>query len=295
MRESSTAAALVALAVNFHLYKPCDVRCLFCFATFRGVRGHLSWDDARRLIERLRDAGVQKITFAGGEPTLHPFIGDLTAFAKGAGFVTGIVTNGSRLRELLAAHSCHLDWAALSVDSASEDTQRALGRGKGSHVERAVGLSDACREAKVRVKVNTVVTALNWQEDMSDLVRRMRPERWKVFQVLRVEGQNDGSVETLLITAEQLQHFVRRHAHLAREGYAPIVEDNDAMTDSYAMIDPLGRFYGDSGGRHIVSEPILEVGVSRALSQVGFDARRLEARGGVYDWANTAGDRGGAR
>ncbi len=49
------------------------------------------------------------------------------------------------------------------------------------------------------MKLNTVVTALNCREDMSAFVLRFQPERWKVFQVLPMAGQNDGDVEPLLI------------------------------------------------------------------------------------------------
>lgn len=110
--------------------------------------------------------------------------------------------------------------------------------------------------ARVRVlgiglKLNTVVTALNWQEDMHALLRDLRPARWKVFQVLAIAGQNDGAVEPLLITGEQFAAFVDRHLDLEAEGLGPVAEDNDAMTDSYAMIDPLERFYGNHGGRYV--------------------------------------------
>ena len=64
-------------AVNYHLFKPCDAACHFCFATFRDVDGHLSLDEAQRLITLLREAGAEKLNFAGGEPTLHPHIGAL--------------------------------------------------------------------------------------------------------------------------------------------------------------------------------------------------------------------------
>ena len=102
--------------------------------------------------------------------------------------------------------------------------------------------------------------------------------------MLYVEGQNDGSVDDLLIDADQFRGFVERHRHLAAEGLAPIAENNDAMTDSYAMIDPLGRFYGDSNGRHVESAPILDVGVCAALTQLGFRPEKLVARGGLYAW-----------
>ena len=149
---------------------------------------------------------------------------------------------------------------------------------------QSIALADRARAAGVRVKLNTVVTSLTWAEDMSALVTRMRPERWKAFQVLPVRGQNDGSVEDLLITREQLEAFLDRHQHLARAGFPPIAEDNDAMRGSYLMIDPLGRFYDNVGGSYVYSEPILEVGFARALAQVRFSLDKLRARGGLYVW-----------
>jgi hypothetical protein len=72
----------------------------------------------------------------------------------------------------------------------------------------------------------------------------VQPERWKVFQVLPVGGQNDGAVDDLLIDAAQFRAFVDRHASLA-DNLAPIAEDNDAMTawrvPAGLSRDPLGR------------------------------------------------------
>jgi radical S-adenosyl methionine domain-containing protein 2 len=271
-------------AVNYHLYKPCNLRCRFCFATFRGVRGCLPLPDSFRLLRLLREAGCEKLTFAGGEPTLHPHFGEILAEARGLGFVTCVVTNGARLAEVLEHQASDLDWVGFSVDSALEEVQAALGRGNGDHVQKTLKLVDSARGHGISIKLNTVVTKLTWEEDLSDLVRRIGPARWKVFQVLYVDGQNDGSVDDLLIEAEQFRAFVERHEHLSAEGFAPIAEDNDAMTDSYAMIDPVGRFYGDSNGRHVESAPILDVGVCTALAQVGFRPEKLAARGGLYAW-----------
>mgnify|MGYP000695557202 CR=1 FL=1 len=272
------------IAVNFHVNKACNAHCRFCFATFRDVRGQSATDVALGVIDALAEAGCEKLNFAGGEPTLRRDLPQLVRWAKELGLVTSIVTNGFRLAELLEEHADALDWVGLSVDSGREDVQAALGRGDGDHVARAMVLADRCREAGVRVKLNSVVTALTWDEDMSSLVRAMRPERWKVFQVLPMAGQNDGRVEDLLISQEAFQAFVDRHAHLAEERLAPIVEDNDAMRGSYVMVDPLGRFFGNATGRHVYSAPILEVGVQAALAQVGFSAEKFEARGGVYAW-----------
>ena len=276
--------ALSPVAINYHLTRACDAKCLFCFARFANVKDHLPLEQGLELLRRLRAAGGQKLNFAGGEPTLHPHLGELLRFAKELGFVTGIVTNGRRLEPLLESHGESLDWVGLSVDSSNERIQHELGRGAGDHVERCVRLAALVRARGIRLKLNTVVTALTWHEDMSRLVLALQPERWKVFQVLRVEGQNDGRVEPLLVTPEQFEAFVQRHTPLVSATTRLVAEDHEAMTDSYVMIDPMGRFFGDTGGRHRESRSILEVGVHAALSEVGYDPRKFEARGGRYDY-----------
>jgi len=55
-------------------------------------------------------------------------------------------------------------------------------------------------------------------------------------------------------------------AVLASEGLLPVVEDNDAMRGSDAMVDPLGRLFGNATGRHVYSRPVVEVGVDLALA-----------------------------
>ncbi len=272
------------IAVNYHLIKACNAKCRFCFATFRDVAGRLSLADSRRLIAALRAAGAEKLTFVGGEPTLHPHLGELIQHAKDLGFTTCVVSNGFRLKALLDSHAQWIDWVGLSVDSASEAVQHTLGRGPGDHVRQAVLLADLCRKRGVRLKLNSVVTSMNWWEDLSPLVRTIRPARWKVFQVLPMEGQNDGNVEDLLISPHQFAAFVRRHQHLIPEGLGPVVEDNDAMRGSYVMVDPLGRFFGNATGQHVYSQPVLDVGVDAALGQVGFVPAKFEARGGRYRW-----------
>lgn len=283
-RNHLPSPAVVPPAVNFHLYKRCNYRCRFCFATYRDIEGQLSLADAKALLQLLRQAGAQKLNFAGGEPTLHPQIGALVAESKRLGFTTTLITNGARLHRLLDAHAEHIDWVGLSVDSADEAVQTALGRGCGGHVERSRVLAARVHALGLGLKLNSVVTALNWREDMTAFLRELRPARWKVFQVLAIAGQNDGDVEPLLVSREQFEAFVERHRALDAEGLGPIAEDNDAMTDSYAMIDPLGRFYGNHEGRYVYSRPILEIGVAAALAEVDFEVKRLVARGGLYPW-----------
>lgn len=282
LRAGAPVRGLVA--ANFHINRACDSKCTFCFAEFRDPPRQLDEPGGLAVIEMLRRAGVEKLNFAGGEPTLHRSLARYVTHAKSLGMTTSIVTNGFKLDELLDVCADALDWVGLSVDSGDESLQSELGRGHGDHVRRSIAHAERCRSLGVRVKLNMVVTALNVHDDLSGLVRSVRPERWKVFQALLVEGQNDGRVEPLLITSEAFAGFLGRHGHLAAEGFPPVAETNEAMTDSYVMVDPAGRCFGNTNGQQIYSAPLLEVGVEVALAAVGYRSAKLEARGGLYQW-----------
>ena len=43
---------------------------------------------------------------------------------------------------------------------------------------------------------------------MTEFILEARPERWKLFQVLPVRGQNDGAVDPHLVTADEFEHYV---------------------------------------------------------------------------------------
>jgi radical S-adenosyl methionine domain-containing protein 2 len=143
---------------------------------------------------------------------------------------------------------------------------------------------DQVKNSGSRLKINTVVTSANWQEDLASFIIEIRPLRWKVMKVLPVEGQNSGSVERLLTHDRQFDAFVARHEQVERSGITLIPERNDAMTESYAMVDPAGRFFDNSRGRYSYSKPILSCGVSTALEQVSISREKFLTRGGLYDW-----------
>ena len=270
------------ISVNYHLLRACNYRCRFCFATFDDIDGALPLSRQVELLRVLRAAGCEKLNFAGGEPTLYRHLPELLREARELGFVTSIISNGARLEELLATSADDLDWVGLSIDSADEAIQARLGRGEGDHVARSRELASLVHYLGLKLKVNTVVTSLNWEEDLRPLIRELHPERWKVFQVLPVGGQNDSLVGPLLISREQFQAFVDRND--MPPPLTAIVEDNDAMTGSYAMVDPLGRFFSNIGGCHTYSRPILDVGVATALRESRFSPERLIRRGGRYAW-----------
>lgn len=283
-------------SVNFHLWEPCNFRCKFCFASFQDVKktilpkGHLPKEQAKQVVKLLAESGFEKITFAGGEPTLCPWIGDLIALAKDCGMTTNLVTNGWALLkrpELLKDLAENLRWLTLSIDSLYADTNTISGRALGS--KQAITkdeyslLIKQARKHGLRIKINTVVHQLNWQEPLCEFMEEVNPERWKIFQVLPVNGQNDKHFDDYSISNEQFQSFLNLNKP-AVNITTIVPETNELMRASYVMVDPAGRFFDNTNGSHTYSEEILNVGIQRALRQVEISNKVFLKRKGLYDW-----------
>jgi len=296
--EACTRA--IPLAVNWHFWPWCNYGCKFCFARFEDIprADRLPKEIAVTVPQMLADAGADKITFVGGEPTLCPYLEDLLLASKKAGLTTCIVSNATGLTEEFLNRCEHLiDWVGLSIDASNDNLHVEIGRGLRSDLKRASShhLIEAkaawerCTSRGIRMKLNTVVCRANLHDDMSDLVLELRPERWKIFEVLPVKGQNDGDIEPLLLEEGEFQTWVQRHEHVADEGIQFVPESNDLMRGSYAMMDALGRFYSNVDGGHSYGPSILDVGVLQAWGQNRFLEDRFHNRGGVYEWSTKNG------
>lgn len=269
------------------------MRCGFCFAKFQDVKksilpkGHLTREEAIEVVTQLAEFGFEKITFAGGEPTLCPWLTDLISTAKEYGMTTMVVTNGTGLTEMFLRENCsRLDWIALSIDSLKPEINAAIGRRRASSNSTQINyyeLVDRIRSFGYGLKINTVVNAKNASDDMNEFIRYTRPKRWKLLQVLPVEGQNDGQFDEFRISIGTFERYVQRHNRLS-ELVAIVPESNEFMRGSYVMVDPAGRFFDNIDGGHRYSNQIHKIGVRLAIQEVRTDHEKFIRRGGIYNW-----------
>ncbi|KAI0911405.1 hypothetical protein F4823DRAFT_561054 [Ustulina deusta] len=294
-RNHHTGKVITPVSVNYHFTRKCNKECAFCFHTEKS--SHVaSEDEMKRGLRLLRAAGMRKINFAGGEPFLYPRkLAMLCRFCKeelGLESVS-IITNGTKVdKRWMEENGRWVDVLGVSCDSFNEKTNIAIGRGTGNNVKQLFNIRDWCQELGIKFKLNTVICTHNWEEDMVEMIQKLNPFRWKVFQVLYVEGENDSKDEDvylskrkrnakkLLISTEQFKTFCDKHQHLS--SFVP--EPNSLMASSYLILDEYLCFLDKGAGAEKQSRSILEVGVHRALSEVRWDQEAFSKRGGMYDW-----------
>ncbi|XP_014739215.1 PREDICTED: radical S-adenosyl methionine domain-containing protein 2 [Sturnus vulgaris] len=280
-------------SVNYHFTRQCNYKCGFCFHTAK-TSFVLPLEEAKRGLEMLKEAGMEKINFSGGEPFLQDrgeFVGKLVQFCKQELELpsVSIVSNGSLIRkQWFEKYGEYLDILAISCDSFDEDVNILIGRrqGKKNHVENLHKLRQWCREYAVAFKINSVINRFNVEEDMNEQIKALNPVRWKVFQCLLIEGENSGEdalreAEKFVISDEDFDRFLDRH-----KGVSCLVpESNQKMRDSYLILDEYMRFLNCRNGRKEPSKSILDVGVEAAIKFSGFDEKMFLRRGGKYVWS----------
>lgn len=283
------------LVINWHITEACNFKCQYCFAKWQN-KSHQELLHSEYQVEKLLDELTKlpaiinqhqhthfetvRLNLVGGEIFLYPReVEYIIQAAKQRYFQLSAITNGSLLNEkLLDLLAQNFVMIGFSVDSLSSEINRQIGRI--SKNQAVLNANDVLKYIQIlrsinqnlSIKINTVVNLLNFNEDFSQFVFECQPSKWKIFKMLPIITQN------LSITDEQFYHFIERH-----RSFQEIIsmENNDEMTQSYIMIDPMGRFFSNQHGvnaGYIYSKPIHQAGIEESVQSLIFDTNKFVHR-----------------
>lgn len=261
--------------VNWHFTSRCNMSCRYCFVPHCD---EVSLFDSFIILERQRPY-FSRINFVGGEPTCSTKLISLVRKAKELGFIVSMVTNGYRLyhdHEFFDSIIQYFSIIGVSIDSLRNDVNTKIGRKVGSSVLSKTEYIDLCKKIKKSnclVKINTVVSKLNCDEDFNDFYAQVLPARIKVFQVLKPSFKLKNDYNDLLITDEQFQTFVERHSQFKN---LICCEDNELMLNSYYMMNGEGCFLDNKTGK--VGKSLLSCEIDEALKGICVDMQKYSRR-----------------
>lgn len=279
------------LVVNWHVTEACNFKCRYCFAHWdRDCKKDLfqNTELVSQLLTELAhllsifngEFKHLRLNLVGGETFLYKKqIRYVIREAQIKGMKLSAVTNGSQLDdEFIQIISECFDTIGLSVDFMNDKTNLLIGR---EEKNRAMDIEKLIQQVKLlkrlkpdlKVKINTVVNKLNYQEFLGDFIDRINPDKWKVFQMLPMTKQS----RLLEIDKFEFKLFIENHKKYKEILYE---ESNTKMRESYLMIDPLGRFFQNNKIEqgYTYSKPIHEVGIEQAFSEISFDKNKFLSR-----------------
>jgi MoaA/NifB/PqqE/SkfB family radical SAM enzyme len=107
--------------VDFHITAQCSQACPYCWGP-RRFRKPVDTEISQRIIACIKDLGVRRIVFTGGDPLQRPDVVDLIRCAKQTGLETALSTTGDLLTpEILNGLSPFLDLISLPLDGSTEE------------------------------------------------------------------------------------------------------------------------------------------------------------------------------
>lgn len=284
--------------INLHILEACNFRCRQCFSKF-GTEKLLPVEDWKKIIDNcIAGADVTEFNIAGGEPMLYPGLTELVKYIRSKGVKASLITNGSLMdEEWIKNYAGLYETIGFSVDSLDDETNRKIGRcdrsGKTMPSGRIVELCGLIRKYAqgCRIKINTVVSALNKDEAMSDFIDEIAADRWKI---LRMKPFQYGSFSNLdiQVSDEEFEEFVERNREKNREkdkedgkeagvetARREVVVEPD-MKASYVLIDSNGCLL-DNAVDEITPVAVcdcLREDFAEGLRRLTLDMEKYEAR-----------------
>ena len=275
------------LVVNLHLLEKCNYRCVHCFSHFDSSKT-LSFSCWTKIVDNIMgSAFVNRINLAGGEPLLMPRILELADHIHQKGAEVSIITNGSLLKEDLLQQGA-VSMIGISIDSFNEKTLLKMGRrfanGAVLSEKQYRQLCGIIKQNGIDLKINTVVTKLNLDDDFSQ-VKEIDPKRWKILRMQEFKSGNfDNSPFT--VSDEEFAVFCRKQTELG----IPFISEN-TMRSAYIFVDPAGNLLDNTGGIYTSVGNLLDDDFSKCLRRLPLNRKLYEHRYGGNYMTNFEGEK----
>lgn len=244
-------------SICWDITSKCNDTCKFCYRNTYNM--DLSLDENKKILKKMIDYGVDKISFVGGEPLLYENIFELLKYGKeyaSGKTLFSITTNAilltsynngkmivdeNKVMELVKL----VDWITFSLDAPNTRLQTIMGRND-QHFERVLllinYLNKISDDEKVKIKINTIVSKVNYEDlkELCDILLHYKVERWKIFRFLPSRGSAKENKKEYWIneeifkkTIETLQEYNKNRIKITVNGY-------DEFDNSYITISSNG-------------------------------------------------------
>jgi radical SAM protein with 4Fe4S-binding SPASM domain len=161
--EPFTTPVSAPYRMDLALTYDCNDACGHCYLPKDRRPKELSTDEWKTVIAKVWDAGIPHVCFTGGEATLRPDLVDLIAFAEETGLVSGLLTNGRKLKDMSFVKQmaeAGLDHIQVTLESHDESIHDKMVGAAGAWRDTVAGIRNAVA-SKVYTITNTTLTKLN--------------------------------------------------------------------------------------------------------------------------------------
>ena len=235
-------------SVCWNITEKCNENCEFCYRT---LADDLSLEDNKRIADKLIEHGVEKITFAGGEPLLYKGLFELAEYirTKAPNILLSLTTNGLLITDDMYDRISGLfDWITFDLESTSSEYHKHVGRGE-RHLPK--NLENLARfNGRINIKINTVATKQNVCDIpfIWEIIKRFNVKRWKIFRYYPITYKARENEDVFSITDEQYAELKDRILLATCDTEVQIdFNDYEDFRTTYFSIFPNGTLKDNTG------------------------------------------------
>ncbi len=208
------------LRMDIALTFRCQNNCIHCYAGGPHETQELTTTQWKQAIDRLSDIGIFILTFTGGEPTLREDLPELLAYAQGKGIVTGLITNGRRLKDkeyVGKLEKSGLDFVQITLESHKPVVHDKMTAQKGSWKETVTGIRNAAAST-LYVSTNTTLSKYNADDflDTIDFIKSLDVGAFGCNSLI-YSGKADQVKDEFAITTQELDELLPRVRNKANQ------------------------------------------------------------------------------
>ena len=207
--------------LTLELANICNLHCSYCLRSDENLySSHAEFfplELLRRVIDEAREvAGVTRINFTGGEPTLHPQFAETLRAVSDAGLTASFVTNGwhfDRIWPALQENRAAISHVAFSLDGVTREAHDGW-RGNGSF-DRIVRAFSRCYVAHLPFAIKIVIRRdlVDHLEQIAIFAARMGAAS---LQFVHVMPTSTGVVDESVLNLDEQRVAEQEIAILAR-------------------------------------------------------------------------------
>ncbi|MBF7691285.1 viperin family antiviral radical SAM protein [Acinetobacter pollinis] len=289
------------IVINYHLTEACNYKCFYCFAKWQNKNQKEVLHSKEKIHQLMFEisllptllnakygtnfSGV-RLNLVGGETFLYKKqVLNIIEEARKYDFELSAITNGSYLdQDLIRVIATQFSMIGFSVDSINDESNIKIGRSFKNIPIKKDEILKSINEIRsispnIDIKINSVISQINKDENLTNFIKKASPSKWKIFKMLPIiTNQN-------VIDDYDFDNFLKRHNSLQNIISS---ENNDEMTHSYLMIDPIGRFFQNSptSSGYKYSSDIIIRGASNTLEEIIFNPNKFLKRSKLISGIN---------
>lgn len=234
--------------VIWHITNLCHLNCAMCFTKkMREKLEPLPYSEIIEQVGLLKQLGVKKIDFSGGEPLLYPLLHQLIPLCKQEGFSMTLTTSGFGQRQ-------NITWV---VDNWKVFSRIILSLDGGERVHNCLrGSTNAfsslrtfqkllTKEKCENVRINTIVNKLilhkHEMESICNLVLELNPLEWCLIEPYPINHTEEFDKYT--VSKEEFSNFIQNCKETVASSEIKIIQRTNADYAAYWSLFHDGYLY----------------------------------------------------